>query len=290
MADPLVPAYPLPFTRLEDDRPRLRFTVNCSILFTDLPLWERPAAAKAAGFDAVEFWWPFPEAVPADAAVERFARAVDDAGVRLTGLNFAGGSLPDGDRGLVSWIGRSTEFLDNVDVVAGLGERLGIEVFNALYGNRIESMDPQQQDELATENLRVAAARVPGVVVLEPISGIDRYPLRTAADAVAVIDRVGVGTIGLLADLYHLTVNGDDVPAALRNHRNRIAHVQIADAPGRHEPGTGSTPLAGYLSILQDNGYDGWVGLEYVASGSDPFEWLSRRDRGSDTDPQGTRG
>jgi hydroxypyruvate isomerase len=258
---------------------RLRLTVNCSILFTDRPLLERPAAATAAGFRAIEFWWPFPESVPADAAVERFVRAVDDAGVHLSGINFAGGSLADGDRGLVSWIGRSSEFRDNVDVVAGLGKRLGIEVFNALYGNRIEGSSPRAQDELATQNLRFAASRVPGVVVVEPISGIARYPLRTAADALDVIDTVDADNLGLLADLYHLTVNGDDVDAVLRGNAGRIAHVQIADAPGRNEPGTGTAPLSRYLSILREAGYRGRVGLEYNASAPDPFGWLPMSDR-----------
>ena len=79
-----------------------RYAVNCSILFTELPLLERPAAAKAAGFDAVELWWPFASAVPDDAEVERFERAIQDSGVDLVGLNFAAGDMPGGDRGLVS--------------------------------------------------------------------------------------------------------------------------------------------------------------------------------------------
>jgi hypothetical protein len=85
----------------------LQYEVNCSILFTELPLLERPAAAKQAGFDAVEFWWPFPVAVPSDADVDAFVRAVRDAGVQLVGLNFFAGDMPGGDRGLVSWPARS---------------------------------------------------------------------------------------------------------------------------------------------------------------------------------------
>ena len=85
----------------------LSYAVNCSILLTDLPVLERPAAAKQAGFDGVEFWWPFAETVPADADVDAFVRAVEDAGVQLVGLNFAAGDMAGGDRGLVSWPGRS---------------------------------------------------------------------------------------------------------------------------------------------------------------------------------------
>ena len=119
----------------------MAFTVNCSILLTELPLLERPAAAKAAGFDDVEFWWPFAASVPGDAEVTRFERAITDAGVRLTGLNFNAGDMPAGDRGLVSWPGRADEFRDNADVVAGIGGRLGCTSFNALYGNRRDGHD-----------------------------------------------------------------------------------------------------------------------------------------------------
>jgi hydroxypyruvate isomerase len=268
----------------------LAYEVNCSILFTELPLLERPAAAREAGFDAVEFWWPFAVAVPADGEVEAFVRAVGDAGVRLVGLNFFAGDMPGGDRGLVSWPARSGEFRDNVEVTVGIGERLGCRAFNALYGNRVEGADPAAQDDLAVENLAFAgraAARIGGAALVEPVSGAPRYPLRTAADAVGVIDRVagetGVGNLGFLCDLYHLAVNGDDLDRVITTYGDRVAHVQIADAPGRHEPGTGTLDLDRYLGALTAAGYRGWVGLEYVPSrtSADSFAWLPRERRGA---------
>lgn len=256
----------------------LRHAVNCSILFTELPLLQRPAAAAAAGFDAVEFWWPFASGAPSDAEVEAFARAVEDAGVQLTGLNLAAGDMPAGERGLVSLPGREGELHDSIDVAAALGKRLGTGVFNALYGNRRDDLDPRDQDELAVQNLRRAAALLPGTVVLEPLSGVPTHPLRTAADALAVLDRVGVPGVALLADLYHLAVNGDDVAAVIAQHTPRIGHVQIADVPGRHEPGTGSLPIAAHLAALQDRGYHGLVGLEYIPSTTSEraFDWLAK--------------
>ena len=260
-----------------------RYAVNCSILFTELPLLERPAAAKAAGFDAVELWWPFESAVPDDAQVELFERAIRDAGVQLVGLNFAAGDMPGGDRGLVSWPERSQEFRDNIAVTLGIGERLGCRAFNALYGNRVDGVDPAAQDDLGAENLALAAtaaAGVGGTVLVEPVSGADRYPLLTAADAVDVITRVeqdsGVSNVGLLADLYHLAVNGDDVDKVIAAQADRIAHVQIADAPGRNEPGTGTLPIVRQVQDLYAGGYDGWVGLEYKASSTTDlsFDWL----------------
>ena len=270
----------------------LRYEVNCSILFTELPLLQRAAAAKAAGFDAVEFWWPFDRAVPADSDVDSFVAAVRDAGVALVGLNFFAGNMPGGDRGLVSWPARAAEFRDNIAVTVSIAEQLGCTAFNALYGNRVDGATAQEQDDLAVQNLALAAAGVAsigGIVLIEPVSGADRYPLLTAAQAVAVLDRVAADTgqrnLGLLADLYHLAVNGDDMDAAIAQFASRIAHVQIADAPGRNEPGTGNLALQRQLDALQDAGYAGWVGLEYKPS--DPtdsaasFRWLPQDRRGS---------
>jgi hydroxypyruvate isomerase len=157
-------------------------------------------------------------------------------------------------------------------------------VFNALYGNRIGD-DPagaRDQDALAAENLAFAAdaaARIGGTVVVEPLSGAPRYPLRTAADAVAVLDRAGRPNLALLADLYHLAVNGEDLDAVIARYGGRIGHVQVADAPGRHEPGTGELPLDRHLTALAAAGYRGHVGLEYVPTAAG-FDWLPRSDRG----------
>lgn len=265
-----------------------RYTVNCSILFTELPLLQRPRAARDAGFDAVEFWWPFTSPVPADAEVDAFIRAIEDAGVTLTGLNFAAGDMPAGDRGLLSHPDRSSHFRDNIDVTISIGERLGTKGFNALYGNRIEGTDAARQDEIAAENLALAghaAARIGAVVLVEPVSGIPAYPLKHASDAAAVIDRVhrehGTDNLRLLADLYHMHVNGDDLEAAIDNFAHLVGHVQIADSPGRGEPGTGSLDIERYLSQIERSGYSGYVSLEYKATRKDTFSWIPVEERAS---------
>lgn len=251
----------------------LPLAVNCSILFAELPLLERPAAARAAGFDAVEFWWPFSTAAPGDPAVDAFVEAVESAGVSLIGVNFAAGDMPAGDRGLLSWPGRASEFRDSVQIAVGIAERLGTRTFNALYGNRVPDADPAAQDDLATENLVWAAGQVAplgGRVVLEAVSGAPRYPLLTGDDVVAAIVRAeaaGAAEVRLLADLYHLAVNGDDVRRTIRDHGSRIGHVQVADAPGRHRPGTGTLDLRAQLAAVVAAGYRGHVALEYVPTG-----------------------
>ncbi|MGU3503310.1 hydroxypyruvate isomerase family protein [Mycobacterium sp. C31M] len=261
------------------------YVVNCSMLLTDLPLLARPQAAHDAGFEAVEFWWPFLESVPNDTEVDAFTAAIDAAGVKLTTLNFAGGDMAAGERGLLSDPARRAEFRDSADVLFGIADRLGTKAFNALYGNRIAGVGSGAQDDTATENLAhldALAERIGAVILLEPLSGVEQYPLRTANDVVAVIDRVGGGTLRLLADLYHLTVNGDDLAGVIDTHAARIGHVQVADAPGRGEPGTGAVDFASHLAHLADAGYRGNVSLEYRSAAADPFGWLPAERRYAD--------
>ncbi|RNL86139.1 hydroxypyruvate isomerase family protein [Halostreptopolyspora alba] len=262
----------------------LRYTVNCSLLFTELPLNERPAAARAAGFDAVEFWWPFEDAVPDDAEVDAFVSAIADAGVQLTGLNFFAGALPGPDRGVLSQPSRAQEFRDNLDVVVGIAERTGTRGFNALYGLRQPGVDPAEQDRVAMESILAAAKAVEavdGTVLIEPISSADDYPLKTAADGLRVVAdarAAGAANVALLADLFHLAVNGDDVTAVVRDHAAEFGHVQIADVPGRGEPGSGALPIDRLLTAAQNGGYDGHVGLEYkpTVPSAESFGWLAR--------------
>lgn len=273
----------------------LAYAVNCSMLFTELPVLQRPAAARDAGFEAIEFWWPWPEQpVPPDSEVDAFVAAVRDAGVRLVGLNFFAGDLAGTDCGVASIPARAGQFRDNVEVVVGIGERLDVAAFNALFGNRVDGVRAEQQDELGRESIAFAAGmadRIGATVLVEAVSGPKPYPLRTAAQAASVVDdvrAVGSSNVGLLLDLYHLAANGDDLDAAVAGYADRTAHAQIADLPGRGEPGTGSLDLQRHLTHLADRGYAGWVGLEYkpsTASTPDSLDWLPRPRRASAPTP-----
>ncbi|HEY7176840.1 MAG TPA: TIM barrel protein [Micromonosporaceae bacterium] len=263
----------------------LNYLANCSILFTELPLLQRPAAAKAAGFDAVEFWWPWPDQpVPPEADVDAFVRAIRDAGVQLVGLNFFAGDLAGPDCGVLSIPSRSSQFRDNIPVTIGIGEQLQVSAFNALYGNRVDDATVAEQDELARENIgraADAAAIIGATVLIEAVSGPKPYPLRTADDAVAVVDAVRVAghpNVAFLLDLFHLANNGDDLDAAIAKHTDVTAHVQIADCPGRGEPGSGELDLDRHLADLAAHGYSGWVGLEYkpTSDTETSLAWLPR--------------
>ncbi|MEV7286366.1 TIM barrel protein [Streptomyces sp. NPDC093252] len=269
-----------------------RFNVNLSILFTELPLLERPAAAAAAGFSAVELWWPWVDSpTPARPELDALKGAIEDAGVRLTGLNFYAGQLPGPDRGALSVPGEeSARFRANVEVAAEFAGSLGCTALNALYGNRVDGVDPAAQDALALENLALAARaadRIGATLLIEALNKPEspRYPLVSAPAAVAVVDRVneatGLDNARFLMDLYHLSMNGEDLPRVIAAYADRTGHVQIADNPGRGAPGTGTLPLEELLDQLTKAGYDGWVGLEYKSTGGGAaaFDWLPRAAR-----------
>ncbi len=263
---------------------RDRLTVNCSIVFTELDLLDRPAAAAAAGFDSVEFWWPFPTANPDREQVDAFISALEDASVSLTGLNFFAGDMAAGERGILSSPARGVEFSQSVEVARYIAERTGCRVFNALYGVRLPDTTPTIQDNTALERLASLASftdETHSTIVLEPLSAMETYPLITARDAMNVITALkasGATTnVTLLADFYHLAVNGDDVSAVIAEFSSQIGHVQIADAPGRNEPGTGDLPLGRWLNELTATNYGGLVGLEYKPSAlsAESFGWIA---------------
>jgi hydroxypyruvate isomerase len=257
---------------------------NISLLFAEVPFERRPAAAAEAGFAAIECWWPFASAAPAAGLIDAFVASVADAGVTLRGLNFFAGDMAAGERGVVSHPARRGEFDDSVAIAVDIGARLGVTGFNALYGNRLDGVRPADQDDAALSALAGASEHADSIgatVLVEPVSGVAAYPLRLAADALTVIDgvreRMTKGHIALLADLYHMTVNGDDVLRLIAAHADRIGHVQVADAPGRHEPGTGQVPIVELVDALDKAGYTGGIGLEYIPAGDTVagLTWLS---------------
>ncbi|MFF7729426.1 TIM barrel protein [Streptomyces sp. NPDC008001] len=260
------------------------------MLFTELPLLERPAAAAAAGFGAVELWWPWPASpVPEARELDALRGALEDAGTRLVGLNFYAGQLPGPDRGALSLPGaESDRFRANLDVAAGFAASVGCTALNALYGNRIAGTDPRVQDALALENLvraARAADRVGAQVLVEALNPAESpaYPVTGSARAVGLVERVneasGLGNARFLMDLYHLAMAGEDLAAAVSAYGPaHTGHVQLADAPGRGEPGTGALDVPDLLTRLDKAGYTGWVGLEYRPSGpsENAFGWLGR--------------
>lgn len=176
---------------------------------------------------------------------------------------------------MLSYPERTEEFRDSVGIAMEIGERLNTRLFNAPYGHRREGLDQEEQDRLAEENLAYAAraaAPIGGTIMMEPVSKMPLYPVKTSVDAVEIIDRVqratGVENLGFLLDQYHLGVAGEDVFAVIENYADRIAHVQIADITGRGHPGSGEADIRGMVELLVSKGYQGVFALEFIPSTS----------------------
>jgi hydroxypyruvate isomerase len=260
--------------------PRSRFVANCSILFAEIAPLGRAAAARDAGFTMIESWWPFESARPDSDAIDDWVQAVESAGVQLVALNFFSGTT--GDRGVLVAADRESEFDDAIESLRNIAKRLGCQMFNAPYG-RLDARRPAAEQHATArqhlERLADFAADLDATILLEPMSGIPDYPLTSVADVDAVTASLSDHArshVGLLADLYHLGRNGEDVDALLERPGS-ITHIQIADAPGRHEPGTGSLPIRRWLDALDRNGYDKRVALEYEPStiSARAFDWLT---------------
>jgi hydroxypyruvate isomerase len=250
----------------------LRYCANLSMLYGDLPVEERAAAAARSGFRLVESWWPFPSPVPEPDEVRGFCDSLVQAGVDLVALNLDAGDPAAGERGLLTQPAHEARFQANLEAVLDILERTGCRVVNALYGNRQATPDTLVQDHLALQRLvRVTdrVAEVGGTVVVETLNLADSpaFPLTdidvTAETVRRANDLSAHGNVGLLLDTYHLATMGTDPVEAIRRLAPLIRHVQFADAPGRGRPGTGAVDFAAVEQALLDVGYDGFVGLEY---------------------------
>lgn len=257
--------WPATDTRL----PEARYAANISLLFSEVPLLERPAIAAAAGFTRVELWWPFAGPTASEPEIEALVRALDAADVQLTGLNFWAGDMPAGDRGMACRPDARADLAANIAQVAQIARRTGCRHFNLLYGQLSDLWTPDEQRACAIANVRLAAGAVApfgGTVLLEPLArGLNgSYPLETASDVADLLDEVSdLPNVRLLFDTFHLGHNGVDLPDAAREFGVLVGHVQFADDPGRGEPGTGVLPIAETLGVLLDGGYDGVVAAEY---------------------------
>jgi hydroxypyruvate isomerase len=241
----------------------MRFSANVSILFKDSPFVERFERAARAGLDAVEFWWPSGEDL---GAVEA---AIRDSGLEVALFNFDAGDMPSGDRGLLSNPDRHGVFRANVPVALELADRLGCRQLNALVGVQLPGLERDEQLALAADNLGWAAreaAAIDARVLVEAVNTFENGPylVSRTEEAVALIDRAGEPNIALQYDAYHMQRMEGNLAATIRRYQDRIAHIQLADSPGRGEPGTGEINFAYLFEVLSEVGYQGYVGLEYL--------------------------
>ncbi|MCF8150793.1 MAG: hydroxypyruvate isomerase [Burkholderiaceae bacterium] len=252
-----------------------RFAANLSFLFTERLFLERFAAARAAGFAAVEFHFPYEH----DAAA--LAEVVLTSGLDVVVFNLPAGDWAAGDRGIACLPQRVAEFQDGVGLAIDYAHKLGCGRLNCLAGIVPAGLDADKVQQTLIENLRFAAGatRHAGIeLVLEPLNTRDNpgFAVATTRAGLALIEAVGDDMLRLQYDIYHAQVMEGDLAHTLETHLPRIGHIQLADNPGRHEPGSGEINFPFLLQHLDRIGYTGWVGCEYKPRGrsEDSFGWL----------------
>jgi hydroxypyruvate isomerase len=246
-----------------------RLAANLSTLFPELDFLDRFGAARAAGFRYVEYQFPY--AYPA----QELARRARAAGVQVVLHNLPAGDMARGERGIACLPGREQEFREGVERAIEYAGAVGCPRLNCLAG-----LAPQDARHFAAlaENVRHAARRLGEVgieLVLEPINtrSVPGFFLTHSRQAIDVLNAAGEGNARLQYDLFHMQIMEGDLARTLERLLARIGHIQIADVPDRHEPGTGEINFAFLLAHLDAIGYSGWVGCEYNPSG-DTLEGL----------------
>ncbi|SEE23569.1 hydroxypyruvate isomerase family protein [Ruania alba] len=259
------------------------YSANISVMFTEHPLLDRPRAAAAAGFDDIEMWWPFEQPVVENAQLRELAAAISQAGVALRGLNFYAGDMPGGERGVASIPDRAAELRANTAALLELAEATGCRSFNLLYGQRDARFSQAEQDSAALASLQRAAtavASIGGTVLLEPLAKGHNgdYPLTDPEQVVDLLrgPLAHLPNVKLLFDLFHLGSNGFDIVGGVPGLIQWIGHVQVADSPGRGEPGTGTLPIVASLDSLANAGYEGLIACEYrpTVRTEDSLTWI----------------
>ncbi len=253
----------------------LHFDLNLALVLRDVPFSDRFDEAARLGFDAVEFYWPSGE----DLGV--LAQKLKDTGLRTVCFSFDAGDLAAGDRGLISDLERHGRFRANVPAALDLAHKTGCKLVNVLIGKSRPGQDRETQLELARDNLRWAAdqARDAGVTLLvEVLNSWENpgYLLGNTREAMAFIAAVGAVNVKYLFDMYHLQRMEGNIAANLQNYAAHIGHIQIADSPGRNQPGTGELNFRFIFQELERLGYSGHIGLEYFPKGTpaESMTWL----------------
>lgn len=239
-----------------------KFNANLTMLFNEVPFLDRFQAAADAGFKGVEFLLPY--AFDKEQLAERLVRH----GLVQVLHNLPAGDWDAGERGIACHPDRVGEFQDGVGRAIEYATALGCRQLNCLAGIAPAGVDPDKVRETFVANLRFAAARLKeaGIrLLIEPINTFDipGFYLNRTAQAIALIEEVGSPNLYLQHDIYHMQRMEGELANTIARHLPKIAHMQIADTPGRHEPGSGEINYAWLFRFIDQLGYDGWIGCEY---------------------------
>jgi hydroxypyruvate isomerase len=239
-----------------------RFCANLTMIYGEHDFLDRFAAAAEDGFKGVEYLFPY------DFEKEQLKERLDRHGLVQVLHNLPAGDWAGGERGIGAVPGREGEFQDGVDRAVAYATALGCKQVNCLAGVPPEGADPERVRRTLVENLRFAAAELErgGIrLLLEPVNNFDipGFYVSRVGQAAELLEEVGSTNLFLQYDFYHQQRTEGELAANFRRHKDRIAHVQLADNPGRNEPGTGEINYPFLFDLLDREGYAGWIGCEY---------------------------
>lgn len=239
-----------------------RFAANLSMLFTEAPLLDRFERAARAGFAAVEIQFPY------DTPAEQLQQALFRNKLSLVLINLPAGDWAAGERGIACHPDRVDEFRQGIDTALAYSAALGVPQLNCLAGIRPAQVPADTARHVLADNLRYAALRLKAHglnLLIEPVNTFDipGFFLHGTRQALELIGEVDADNLYLQYDVYHMQRMEGELANTLAANLDRIAHIQIADTPGRHEPGTGEINFDFLFAHLDRIGYQGWIGCEY---------------------------
>ncbi|HVL75226.1 MAG TPA: hydroxypyruvate isomerase [Noviherbaspirillum sp.] len=240
----------------------MKLAANLTMLFNEVPFLDRFEQAARAGFRGVEFLFPY------GFHADQIAEKLDAYQLELVLHNLPAGDWEAGERGIACHPGRSAEFREGVEEALHYAKGLGVRQLNCLLGKLPPGTDREEATRTASDNLRYAADMLQehGIrLLIEPINSFDipGFSLTHTQQAVDLIRRTGSSNIYLQYDIYHMQRMEGELANTIKANRDVIGHVQVADNPGRFEPGTGEINYRFLFKLLDEIGYDGWVGCEY---------------------------
>lgn len=239
-----------------------KFAANLTMLFTEHDFLDRFEHAAKAGFTAVEFLFPYAF------AADDIAQRLEKFGLTLVLHNLPAGNWDAGERGIACHPDRVGEFRAGVATAITYAKALGVKQLNCLAGKTPPGVSDEVLRQTFVSNLRFAAAELKQAglnLLIEPINTFDipSFYLNRTAQAVAILDEVGASNAFVQYDIYHAQRTEGELTSTLQKHLPRIGHIQLADNPGRHEPGTGEINYPFLFTHLEQLGYSGWIGCEY---------------------------
>jgi hydroxypyruvate isomerase len=257
-----------------------QFAANLTMMFNEVPFLDRFKAASEAGFQAVEFLFPY------EHSPEEVAARAKAASVQIVLFNMPAGNWAGGERGIAGLPGREVEFRESVDKALVYAEHLGVPRLHAMAGVAPAGADLAACRATLIANLKYAAEKLAKrniALLLEAINtrDIPGFIVSTQKDSHAICEAVGAPNLKMQMDLYHMQIMEGDLATSLKRYASQCGHIQIVGCPERNEPDTGEIRYEYLFRLLDQIGYAGWLGCEYRPAGktTDGLRWLSAATR-----------